>query len=58
MGPYLYRRHLGIASPAEALKLQRVVAKPDGTTIHHGTVLNLILHVVQVWEVVIGTRPT
>ena len=55
---YLYGRHLGVSSPAEAFKLSRAVAKAHRAAIQRGSLLDLKLQVVEVWEVVVWTRST
>lgn len=53
---YLDGGHLSITPPAEVRELNRVVAKPHWSVIQHGSLLNLKLQVMEVWEVMIWTR--
>lgn len=54
---YLDGRHLSITSPAESREFQGAVAESNRSAVQHGPLLNLKLQMMEVWEVMIWTRP-
>lgn len=53
---HLYRGHLSVASPAELRKLQRIKSKANLSSIRCSAIFNLILHMMQIREIVVVFR--